>query len=74
MLTDCIYLEKMDREVCQLLKIVGSWQLELWRCMFMEMRNDCYRLLRGDRVDGLEAASVLKKSEETARLGGESFT
>ena len=32
---------------------------------------------RGDRVDSLEAASVLKKSEEreqTARLRGESFT
>ena len=32
---------------------------------------------RGDRIDGLEAASVLKKAkerEETARLGGESFT
>ena len=32
---------------------------------------------RGDRVDSLEEASVLKKNEEneeTTRLGGESFT
>ena len=35
------------------------------------------QVARGDRVDGLEATTVLKlieEREETARLGGESFT
>ena len=35
--------------------------------MFMEVRKDCYRLL-GDREDGLEAASVLKKPNKDKRL------
>ena len=34
----------------------------------MEVRKDCYRLLGGDGVDGLEAASVLKKAKQDKRL------
>ena len=29
---------------------------------------------RGDKIDGLEAASVLKRSKKEKRLGGESST
>ena len=33
----------------------------------MEVRKDCYRLPGGDRKDGLEAASVLKKPKKEKR-------
>ena len=64
MQTDCIYLEMMDLAVRGLEVYIHGTEERLLQAA------------RGDRVDGVVAASILKKvkKEETAKLGRETFT
>ena len=55
----------MEEDVLQLLKIVQSWQLEVY---VHRSQERLIQAVRGDRVDGLQAASVLKKTKKEKNL------
>ena len=74
MLKDCIYLEGRG-----LIAIEGCVELVVRGLeVYVHGREEwLLQAARGERLDGLEVLNVLKKNEEreeTARLGGESFT